>query len=314
MTAWLSRFRTGSWRLAGLAFVLAMGGAGPAVAAQVAVVMSDDSAPYREVYQAIQFHLGGTPHQLSRVLAEDLNADALDDTRLVVAVGVRAAEELAALPQRPPVLAVLVPRSWYLKTGRQLLSEDKRRASAIYLDQPFERQAKLIRLAFPAARRVGVLLGADQGWLIGELDEALNSQRLDLVHATLSKGERLIAPLESILSESDVLLAVPDPLIFNRNTAQSLFLTSYRYRDPVVGYSRSMTRAGALVSLYSSPEHIGRQAAEWMRHALNTLPVRLPSPAYPVYFDISINEQVARSLGFTLPPEDELEKRMEGNR
>lgn len=315
LTAWLSRFGTGSWRVAWLLFVLVIGESGQAVAAQVAVVMSDDSAPYREVYQAIQSALGDTPHQVSRVLVEDLSADALGETRLAVAVGVRAAEELAALPQRPPVLAVLVPRSWYLKIGRQLLSQGRRHpVSAIFLNQPFERQAKLIRLAFPAARRVGVLLSADQGWLIGELDDALDSQRLKLVHATLARSERLIAPLESILSESDVLLAVPDPLIFNRNTAQSLFLTSYRYRDPVIGYSHSMMRAGALLSLYSSPEHIGRQTAEWVRNALNNSPVRLPPPAYPEYFDISINEQVARSLGFVLPPEDELEKRMEGNR
>jgi len=101
-------------------------------------------------------------------------------------------------------------------------------------------------------------------------------------------------------------------MIFNRNTAQSLFLTSYRYRDPVVGYSRSMTRAGALLSLYSTPAQIGRQAAQWAGEALgNARPVRLPPAAAPVYFEVSINEQVARSLGFSLPPERELEKRLE---
>jgi hypothetical protein len=33
-----------------------------------------------------------------------------------------------------------------------------------------------------------------------------------------------------------------------------------------------------------------------------------------VYFSVSINEQVARSLGFTLPSEAELEKRLGGAR
>ena len=40
--------------------------------------------------------------------------------------------------------------------------------------------------------------------------------------------------------------------------------------------------------------------------------VRLPPPAYPSYFSDSINDQVARSLGFILPPEADLEKRLEG--
>jgi len=239
----------------------------------------------------------------------------LTDTRLAVAVGVLAADALAALPNPPPILAVLVPRAWYVKTGRTLLAGDGNRlASAIYIDQPIERQAQLIRLAFPDARRVGVLLSASQAGLLSELENALRSQRLTLVQAILANDEQLISPLENILSEADLLLALPDPAVFNRNTAQSILLTSYRYRDPVLGYSRSLTRAGTLLSLHSSPAEIGRQTAEWVNSALLGPVVRLPAPAYPAYFSISINEQVARSLGFALPPEAELEKRLGGLR
>ena len=299
----------------GLALACLIAASGPAAAARVAVVLSDDSAPYHEVYQVIGAYLDDTPHTASRVYAEGLSVSSLSEARLVVAVGVRAAESLAALPLRAPVLAVLVPRAWYDRNGRARLTDGGRRsASAIYLDQPFERQGRLIRLAFPEVQRVGVLLGAEQGGLIGELDETLRAQRLSLVHGTLASEERLISPLENVLSEAELLLAVPDPLVFNRNTAQSLFLTSYRYRVPVLGYSRSLTRAGALLSLHSSPAQIGRQTAEWVNAALNGVPLRLPPPAYPAYFSISINDQVARSLGFALPPEAELEKRLGGAR
>jgi hypothetical protein len=284
-----------------------------AVAARVTVVLSDDSAPYQEVYQVIRAYLDDTSHEVIRVYAERLTATSLNEPRLAVAVGVRAADSLAALPLRPPVLAVLVPRAWYSKIGRARLEDGGRRsASAIYLDQPFERQVRLIREAFPEVRRVGMLVGAEQGGLVDELDEALRTQRLSLVHGTLSGEERLITSLENVLSGAELLLAVPDPLVFNRNTAQSLFLTSYRYRVPVLGYSRSLTRAGALLSLHSSPAQIGRQTAEWVNGAIQGVPVNLPPPAHPAYFSVSINEQVARSLGFTLPPEAELEKRLGG--
>jgi len=317
LTVWLARRWTKFLRATSLAWVVIClaSVSGQAVAARVAVVLSEDSALYQEAYQAIHARLEANDHQVSRMYAGGMTAAALNDARLAVAVGVRAAESLAALPSRPPVLALLVPRAWYLKTGRARLTEGGRySASAIYIDQPFERQAALIRLAFPDARRVGVVLSAEQDGLLGELGEALRLQRLDLVHATLAEDERLISPLESVLSEADVLLALPDPLVFNRNTAQSLFLTSYRYRDPVLGYSRSLTRAGALLSLHSSPAQIGRQAAEWVNHALATVPATLPASAHPAYFSISINEQVARSLGFSLPSEAELEKRLGGGR
>jgi putative ABC transport system substrate-binding protein len=319
LTDWVLRTWPELQRIArlGLALVLACLAMAPghALAAGVAVVLSDDSAPYQETYQVISAYLDDSGHEVSRVYADKLTASALGESSLVVAVGVRAAESLAGLPLRIPMLAVLVPRAWYVKTGRARLSDNSRRvASAIYLDQPFERQGHLIRLALPEVQRVGVLLGAEQAGLADELEVALRAQQLSLVHRALVADERLIAPLESVLSNADVLLAIPDPQVFNRNTAQSLFLTTYRYRVPVLGYSRSLTRAGALLSLHSSPAQIARQAAEWVRQALSGAPVHLPPPAYPAYFSISINEQVARSLGFALPPEAELEKRLGGGR
>ena len=315
MTVWTVRSlaRLGRVVRLGLACACLAVVSAQAVAARVTVVLSEDAAPYQEVYQVIRAYLDDTPHDASRVYAEGLTTTSLNDARLAVAVGVGAAEALAALPERPPVLAILVPRTWYVKTGRARLSAGGRRGqSAIYLDQPFERQALLIRLALPDVRRVGVLLSAEQSGVIGELDDALRAQRLSLVYATLTGDERLITPLETVLSEADLLLALPDPLVFNRNTAQSLFLTSYRYRDPVLGYSRSLTRAGALLSLHSSPAQIGRQAAEWVKSALQEGSVRLPPPAYPRYFSVSINDQVASSLGVTLPSEADLEKRLGG--
>ncbi len=315
MTAWLPHGWAELLRIAwlGLACACLALASGQTAAARVAVVLSDDSAPYQEVYQVIQAYLEGASHEATRVYAGNLTARSLNEARLAVAVGVRAAEALATLADRTPALAVLVPRAWYLKTGYDRLSDGGQRvASAIYLDQPFERQARLIRLAFPEARRVGVLLSAGQSGLVGELGEALQAQRLSLIYQILSADVRLIGPLENVLSSADLLLAVPDPLVFNRNTAQSLFLTSYRYHVPVLGYSRSLTRAGALLSLHTSPAQIGHQAADWINSALEDPAVRLPAPAYPAYFSVSVNEQVARSLGLAVPPEGELEKRLGG--
>jgi len=292
--------------------VLGLALAWPVFAARVVVVLSSDAASSREVFQAVRIALGDSGHELRLLHADALPAGVPADAHLLVAVGTLAAEAVAALPGDTPVLAVLVPRAWYIQSGQARLADGRRPVSALFLDQPFERQARLIRLAFPDARRVGVLLGADQQRLVDDLAAALRSQRLQLVHAQLTLGERLVSPLERVLAESDLLLAVPDPQVFNPATAQSLFLTSYRYRNPVVGYSRSLTRAGALLSLHSSPAQIGRQTAEWLLAALSGPTVRLPEAGYPAYFSVSVNEQVARSLGFALPPASELEKRMGG--
>lgn len=296
--------------LAWLAFVLLPP---QAFAARIAVVLSEDSPPYQEAYQAIRAELQASPHDFHPVYADGLAVSKVGDVQLIVTLGVRAAEAAASLPARTAVLAALVPRQWYQKTGRALLADGGRReVSAVYVDQPLERQAMLIRLALPDVRRVGVVLGNEQAGLLPELEAAMQSQRLSLVPALLSSEGRLLATMEGLLPNADLLLAIADPMVFNRGTAQSLFLTSYRYRTPVLGYSRSMTRAGALLSLHASPAQVGRQAAEMAVAALHGGSVRLPPPAYPAYFSLSVNEKVGRSLGIPLPPESELAARMGG--
>jgi ABC-type uncharacterized transport system substrate-binding protein len=226
---------------------------------------------------------------------------------------VRATESLVNLSSRPPLLVILVPREWYLKSAQPVLSRSAAKGvSAIYVDQPFDRQARLIRLAFPDARRVGLVIGAEREALVGKLEAELRRQGLSLEYEAISTDRELIGALERVLPSSDLLLALPDPIAFNRNTAQSVFLTSYRYRDPVLGYSSSLTRAGALLSLYSTPAQVGRQAADWIRNAGQDAAPSLPPPSHPDYFSVSINSQVARSLGIKLPAEAELVRELGG--
>jgi ABC-type uncharacterized transport system substrate-binding protein len=92
-------------------------------------------------------------------------------------------------------------------------------------------------------------------------------------------------------------------------TAQSVFMTSYRFRDPVVGYSESLSRAGALLTVYSTPVQIGRQAAELIEKSFDG--GKLPAAQWPQYFSVSVNEHVARSLDISVPPEAVLMKRVQ---
>ncbi|MDO9189477.1 MAG: ABC transporter substrate binding protein, partial [Sulfurimicrobium sp.] len=106
-----------------------------------------------------------------------------------------------------------------------------------------------------------------------------------------------------VLADSDVLLAVPDPLVFNKGTVQSLLLTTYRYQDPVIGFSHAYVKAGALASVHTMPEQVGRQAADVILRTLGSRPAWLPPPENPKYFSVSVNYQVARSLGLSIGDE-----------
>ena len=271
----------------------------------VAIVLSEDSAPYQEASGAIEAALS-PQHSVIKVLADKMaiSGFALSRANLLVAVGVKAADLIADQGGSSPVLAVLVTEDWYQSYGRTKLSAGGRSAGVVVLEQPFSRQMRLVRSAFPRAAKVGVVVGRKNSSLLDALQASARADGLTVVGAVAESESALVATLGQVLKETDLLLAVPDAEVLNRNTVQSVLMTTYRYRDPVVGYSKALSRAGALVSLYSTPDQIGRQAGEIAARALNG--GKLPTMQWPKYYSVSVNDHVARSLGMDAPSEQAL--------
>ncbi|MFH1493987.1 MAG: ABC transporter substrate binding protein [Pseudomonadota bacterium] len=274
-----------------------------AAPANIAIVLSDESAPYQDTASSLRVTLGQIGPQ-AVVNVHSQSGGKIDFSRenpdLIVAVGVSAAQELAAQNLAIPVLAVLIPRQAFEKIARQ---RDHKLFSAVFLDQPLARQMELIRLALPDRGRVGVVLGPDSLWAQKSLQAAASGAKLGLAVEKISAAEELLPALQRVLAESDVLLAVPEPLVFNKGTVQSLLLTTYRYQEPVIGFSHAYVKAGALASVHTTPEQVGRQAGEVVSRVLVSRPAWLPPPEYPKYFSVSVNYQVARSLGLSVSDE-----------
>lgn len=218
----------------------------------------------------------------------------------IVAVGAtaqRAMQELFATDATPPpLLSLLVPRFAF----ERIADPGRVRAgtlTAIFLDQPPWRQLELVRLALPEARSLGMPVGAESRGQVSAFEKAGRERGMRLVVAPV-ETERLFPTLQSILAETDVLLAVPDPTVFNSRTAANILMAAYRRQVPLVGFSPAYVKAGALVSLYSTPQQIGARGGEVLRQALATRV--LPGPQWPADFVVSVNQDVARSLGFVL--------------
>ncbi len=230
---------------------------------------------------------------------------AFRQNELVVAFGVAGTKAAASLDPRIPVISIFVPR----KTFEEIISaRQKKRVTAIYIDQPFSRQMALVRLAFPGRHRIGVMLGPDSGSEMESLTKASSIDGLQIAVRRTSSRSDLFSGLEALLKESDVILSVPDPMVFNSETISGILLTAYRYNVPLVGFSPSYVKAGALIALYSTVEQVGWQAAE----AISKFSGGgvLPQPAYPAYFTVGVNRYVARSMGIEIQDEATFEEKL----
>ena len=227
---------------------------------------------------------------------------------LIVAVGAAALRGLLELTWRdgtpPPLLAILVPRT----TFERVADPARVRAgslSDVFIDHPPGRHLDLIRLAMPDARRIGVLFGGDSILQVQLLEKPAREKGLRIVAAEVEAG-RLYPALRHVLDDSDIVLALPDPAVFNGQTAGNILTAAYRRHVPLAGFSPSWVKAGALFALYSTPSQVGARGAEALRQGLGG---RLPAPQSPRDFVIAVNADVARSLGLVLD-EHELAEQM----
>lgn len=297
------------WLLLGslLAAVTAQG------AGQIELLLSDDSPAYRELAGAFQAELGlACAHRCATPPSVRVSTvatwRAADPRDLLVTAGNEAA--VHAVASHPPSLLYgLVPMNTWQALSR-LHPRHAGQTSAVYLEQPVARQLDLLRIVLPAERRrIGVLLGPDSSHLAPHLRDQAARRDMVLVERQIHSRDEVGPAMESLAGEIDLLLALPDALVFNPDTLYGILLTSYGAGIPVAGYSSALAEAGAMLALYTSipnmARHLARVSADYLLDGGD-----LPEPVPSDHYEIAVNRNVARSLGYELPDAAELQQRL----
>ncbi len=287
-----------------LSFCLCAGAAAQ-VGGGVALVLSERGSAYEELASAFAEGLGDWRGlrvlYLDGLDARDVQALARE-VRLLVPVGIKATRMVAEhAGAQAAVLALMVPRSGYeAQPWPAGLSHG--RLSAVYIDQPPGRSLSLIQQILPKARQIGVLHSQQGQANIAALSQEAARRRMSLRLAEVSPSGEVGAALRQVLPEVDVLLLQPDATVINANNVQHVLLTTYRYRVPVIGFSRGLVKAGAVAAVYSTPAQIGAQGARIARQ-WRLGEDDLPPPRHCDEYAVALNQHVARSLGLSLPDE-----------
>lgn len=307
-------------RVAAVLLLYVVPGAAAAVT-DVLVVNAERSPGHEEAVASMRAALAGVPEKELRLHVVSVAEFSRTGARakdwhlpdLIVTLGTDAAAAVLRERLPTPSFCTLLPQAAYATLASELADTarpPRAPVSVLYLDQPLTRQLRLIQLALPTHKRIGVVLGPESRKNERSLRRDAMSAGFMLHAEQISDERQLVGALHRAMADADVLLAVPDPLVFNRHTAQNVLLTTYRLGKPVSGYSRAYVTAGALLAVYSTPAQIGRQIGEDLlaMHKKSSRP--LPAPGYPRYFSVEINERVARSLGLTPGQTEDLTHRL----
>lgn len=277
----------------------------PLQAAQLAVVMSSEEGPYREFSGTLKGAMSGSAWKIGWIGSSEAYSLAPPaGMDLVVTVGSPAARTVLQIPDGPPMIATLLTRATFEKI-RAASPGRRNGVTALYLDQPLQRQIAFIQRLLPGTRRVVTLVSENLENQIPLLKRELAASEMSLDAMVLVDNDNMVPVLERLLARDGVFLALPDSTVFSRDNIRPFLLTTYRYQRPVIAFSPAFVQAGALAALHTTPAQLALELSESLTR-LEPRNMVLPQPRGPTRFSVIFNTQVARALKLTLPGEDEI--------
>lgn len=218
-----------------------------------------------------------------------------DKTNLLIVLNGEAVKSLPAT--HPPTLFVLPQPS-----SIELQKQD----GALYWTPSLAAQLALIRAILPATNRIGMLVSNndDMSWL-RVFKQYAAEQSIEVRFQTVDKA-RIARQVSELAATTDVLLAQPDTDIYNRETIRFILLAAYRQNKVLIGPSPAFVNAGALATLYAPSSLVAEEVAQKIRYFLKNN--KLPPASRIKSLNVSLNPQVAKSLGLSVPTTTELER------
>ncbi len=287
--------------------------------AKVLIVKSGSASVYNRVINATRSRINHTCKSKStKCVKPSISIESIQNNTklqsivqdkewdLIVTIGSKAATELNSYNTQIPILYSLIPSYSYPAIKNTSTSRQK---SAIYIDQPIRRQLQLIKSAMPGRNKIGVLLGKYSGIGKERLENIMQDMELKpiVMHAN---SDNIGTVLKSIYPKINVLLALPDPTVHNKQTVLKVLLSSYRHKVPVVGFSAAYVKSGATVGVYSTPDDIGRDIGDELSRHFSSPRKELAPPSYPRYFSVGVNRSVANSLNIRMPSRNTIKTRI----
>ena len=267
----------------------------------VAVIKSDSVLPFEDVLEGFRAGIKQRNPSVDFVILEaDRDRRRINDLAtvvrpdLILCLGLKALEQASRVRDTPKIFSLITYENIQPWSKREDIS-------GVSLDLAPAVQFRVIRQAFPGARRVGVLYDPDHNRkLIEEATREAAAAGFTLQTLPVDTMREIPFAFEKLEKNIDLLWALYDQTVYNPEAAKYILMQSLQKKVPVIGFSPHFAKAGAILALYGDYRDMGRQASLQALAVLNG-EENVPRLARPGTVKIAINEKVARFLGITFP-------------
>ncbi len=171
------------------------------------------------------------------------------------------------------------------------------------LDISVNIQLEKFRQLVPSVEKIGVLYSDRTAYIVEEAEQWASGRSVEIVAYEVEAARDVPKALESVIKSCDGLWAIPDELIYTPQSTKRILLESFRNRIPVMGFSPTFVKSGALFALSVDHKFIGLQAGDLVVKVLGGMkPAELPvtTPEAPYLY---INRNTAEKLRLDVNPD-----------
>ncbi|TVP88781.1 MAG: hypothetical protein EA348_09970 [Pseudomonadaceae bacterium] len=264
------------------------------VFSQTLIVIPTESQLTRDFIAGIADESPLAPFQVATLAEVDLD----EPPTRIITLGLDALNWRLQDASDIPTLALYI--------NRRQLPDERPDWLQIMLSSPEpRRQMRLAKAMVPRLQSIGMLYTDNSANQLPLWHTAAAVTDLQLVSRQWSTDSPITRPLSSLLGDSDALIALDDPTIWNADQLKTILLTSYARNRVIIGPAAPFVDAGSLGTTYSTPMDMAlssryRFSQPWQPGAV----------FYPTEFSLRTNAQVARSLSLPQPDNAALLERL----
>jgi len=291
-------------------FLILPGITSTARSAEIVVVQSARIKPYQTALHSFHAAVATTvpgrcvktiqPVQISEIYLPDMhggNALAREILRpgpdLILAMGGKA---LAAVKdfQNIPIVYLLTP------SVPQSLSR-QRNITGVEMKLSAAAQLREVRKRLPQIKQIGILYdprySAD---FFKEAETAAAQLDLTLISRRIKSSKEVLAGLNDLDSEIDLLWMVPDLTVASPQGVEALFLHAMEKHIPVLTFAEKYLKNGALLAVSFDIRAMGEEAGILARKILSGIKVEKIQPVKREKVKVTVNEKIAAQLNIKI--------------
>jgi hypothetical protein len=121
----------------------------------------------------------------------------------------------------------------------QITKNTNQTKSLLYMTQSYCTQVNFIKEINDQWTTISYLYNKENLLSSKSIDECAKQKGMTTYKVHTTQDSNLSADVKDALTNSDLILALPNKTIFNSRSVKNILLTSYRNRKPVIGFSKN---------------------------------------------------------------------------